>query len=167
MKRSIDRRDFIKGIAAASVGATLAPTVLSQRRRKRCVVIGAGFAGLAAAYKLKNAGWEVTVLEARDRIGGRVFSHKFTGTDLICELGAEWVGESHERIKALCHDFKIPLQKHQFEDHLLRDGRVSRPGEWGFSAQAKAAFEKLIAGYEKLTPPAKTKLDTKYDWWTY
>jgi monoamine oxidase len=106
------------------------------------------------------------VLEARDRIGGRVFSHKFAGTDLVCELGAEWVGESHERIKALCHDFNIPLQKHQFEDYLLRDGRVSRPGEWGFSPNAKAAFEKLITGYEKLTPLAKTKLD-KYDWWTY
>ena len=130
------------------------------------MVIGAGFAGLAAAYKLKNAGWNVIVLEARDRIGGRVYSHKFAGTDLICELGAEWVGESHERIKALCSDFKIPLQKHQFEDYLLRDGRVSRPGEWGFSPQAKAAFEKLMAAYDKFTPLQKTRLD-KYDWWTY
>ena len=160
------RRDFLKALGTTAVGLTLAPNVITQRRPKTCVVVGAGFAGLSAAYKLKSAGWNVFVLEARDRIGGRVFSHKFPGTDLICELGAEWVGESHERLKALCHDFKIPLQKHQFEDHLLRDGRVYRPGEWGFSTQAKAAFEKLIGGYEKLTPLAKTKLD-KYDWWTY
>jgi monoamine oxidase len=160
------RRDFLKALGGTAAGLVLAPAVFTQRRRRSAVVIGAGFAGLAAAYKLKNAGWNVTVLEARDRIGGRVFSHKFAGTDLICELGAEWVGESHERIKALCHDFRIPLQKHQFEDHLLRDGRVYRPGEWGFSPKAKAAFEKLIAGYEKLTPLAKTRLD-KYDWWTY
>jgi phytoene dehydrogenase-like protein len=159
------RRDFLKRLGVTTAGLALAPSVLSQRRRS-AVVIGAGFAGLAAAYKLKNAGWNVTVLEARDRIGGRVFSHKFTGTDLICELGAEWVGESHERLKALCHDFKIPLQKHQFEDHLLSDGKVYKPGAWGFSPQAKAAFEKLIAGYDKLTPLAKTKLD-RYDWWTY
>ncbi len=164
--RNKSRRQFLKTLGAAAAGGILAPNVLTQRRQKSCIVIGAGFAGLAAAYKLKTAGWNVTVLEARNRIGGRVFSHKFAGTDLICELGAEWVGESHERIKALCHDFKIPLQKHQFEDHLLRDGRVSRPGEWGFSPQAKAAFEKLIAGYEKLAPLARTKLD-KYDWWTY
>src|SRR6188768_241584 len=160
------RREFLKTLGAVSAGVALAPNVLSQKRKRSAVIIGAGLAGLAAAYKLKNAGWQVTVLEARDRIGGRVFSHKFAGTDLICELGAEWVGESHERIKALCHDFKIPLQKHQFEDYLLRDGRVYRPGEWNFSPQAKAAFEKLIAGYEKLTPLAKTKVD-KYDWWTY
>ncbi|MEO6333895.1 MAG: NAD(P)/FAD-dependent oxidoreductase [Pyrinomonadaceae bacterium] len=160
------RRDFLKSLAGTSAGLALAPAVFTQRRPKTCVIIGAGFAGLAAGYKLKNAGWNVTVLEARDRIGGRVFSHKFAGTDLVCELGAEWVGESHERIKAHCHDFNIPLQKHQFDDYLLRDGKVSRPGEWGFSPKAKAAFEKLIAGYEKLTPLAKTRLD-KYDWWTY
>ncbi|MEP6704909.1 MAG: NAD(P)/FAD-dependent oxidoreductase [Acidobacteriota bacterium] len=160
------RRDFLKSLAGTSAGLALAPAVFTQRRPKKCVIIGAGFAGLAAGYKLKSAGWNVTVLEARDRIGGRVFSHKFVGTDLVCELGAEWVGESHERIKKHCHDFNIPLQKHQFDDYLLRDGKVSRPGEWGFSPTAKAAFEKLIAGYEKLTPLAKTRLD-KYDWWTY
>lgn len=58
------------------------------------------------------------------------------------------------------------LYRHQFEDYLLRDGHVWRPGQWGFSTNAKAAFEGLIAGYEKLTPLAKTRLD-KYDWWTY
>jgi monoamine oxidase len=161
-----NRRDFLKAVAAAGVGAVAAPNVLSQRRARSAVVIGAGLAGLAAAYKLKNAGWTVTVLEARDRIGGRVFSHKDQRTGLVCELGAEWVGESHERIKTLCRDFKIPLQKHQFEDFLLRDGRVYRPGEWGFSPQAKTAFEKLIAGYEKLTPTQKIRLD-KHDWWNH
>jgi monoamine oxidase len=161
------RRDFLTGIAGAAAAATMgAPAVLSQRRARSAVVIGAGLAGLAAAYKLKNAGWNVTVLEARDRIGGRVFSHKDQATGLVCELGAEWVGESHERIKALCRDFNIPLQRHQFEDFLLRDGRVYRPGEWGFSPQAKQAFEKMIAGYDKLTAAQKTRLD-RYDWWNH
>lgn len=160
------RRDFLKTLGATAAGLTLAPAVFTQRRQKHCVIIGAGFSGLAAAYKLKTAGWKVTVLEARNRIGGRVFSHKFAGTELICELGAEWVGESHERLKALCRDFNIPLQKHQFDDYLLRDGRVSRPGQWGFSPEGKAAFDKLIAGYEKLTPMAKKRID-RYDWWTF
>jgi monoamine oxidase len=166
MTKAIDRRLFLKGLGGAATVAALAPNVLTQRRAKRCVVIGAGLAGLAAAYKLKNAGWQVTVLEARDRIGGRVFSHKDHPTGLVCELGAEWVGESHERIKALCKDFNIPLQKHQFEDFLLRDGRVYRPGEWSFSPQAKTAFDKMIAGYEKLTVAQKTRLD-RSDWWNH
>ena len=168
MPNKTSRRDFLKILGAGSVGVALGKqNIFAQKRQKKCVVIGAGFAGLAAAYKLKNANWNVTVLEARDRIGGRVFSQTFAGNPkLVYELGAEWVGESHERVKALCADFKIPLQKHQFEDYLLQNGRVSRPGEWGFSAQAKAAFEKLIKGYDKLTVAQKTNLD-RYDWWTY
>ena len=160
------RRRFLSEIVATVAAGAAAPAVFTQRRQKSCVVIGAGLAGLAAAYKLKTAGWNVTVLEARDRIGGRVFSHKDQRTGLVCELGAEWVGESHERIKALCRDFNIQLQKHQFEDFLLRDGRVYRPGEWGFSTQAKTAFDKMIAGYEKLTAAQKARLD-KHDWWNH
>lgn len=161
-----NRRDFLKTIGAVSLGIALAPNVFTQRRRS-CVVVGSGLAGLSAALKLKKAGWNVTVLEARNRIGGRVFSHVMPESGgLICELGAEWVGESHERIIELCREFEIPLQKHQFEDYLLRNGRVSRPGEWDFSPQAKAAFEKMIAGYERLTALQKQRLD-RTDWWTH
>jgi monoamine oxidase len=168
MPHKIKRREFLKIFGASSAGLVLsARDVFPQRRKKSCVVIGAGFSGLAAAYKLKNAGWNVTILEARDRIGGRVFSYSFPqNLNLVCELGAEWVGESHERVKALCRDFRIPLQKHQFDDYLLQDGRVSRPGQWGFSAQSKNAFEKITKDYKKLTAAQQVKLD-KLDWWTY
>ena len=159
------RRHFLKGLGALAGAMVASPSVFALRRYS-AIVIGAGFSGLAAAFKLKTAGWNVTVLEARNRIGGRVFSHKFAGTDLICELGAEWVGESHERLKALCHDFNIPLQKHQFEDYLLQDGKVSKPGQWGFSLQAKKSFERLIQSYRKLTQQQKLALD-KLDWWNY
>lgn len=168
MSNENNRRDFLKVLGAASFGVALVSReIFAQRQRKSCVIIGAGFSGLAAAYQLKNAGWNVTILEARNRIGGRVFSQTFAeNPNLTFELGAEWVGESHERLKMLCRDFKIPLQKHQFEDYLLQNGKVSRPNQWSFSTQAKQAFEKLIKGYDKLTPAQKTKLD-RYDWWTY
>ncbi len=167
MSSKTNRREFIKIWGAASLGAALSPKdVFAQKRAKSCVIIGAGFSGLAAAYKLKNAGWSVTILDARNRLGGRVFSQTFKeNPNLIYELGAEWVGESHERIKTLCRNFSIPLQKHQFEDYLLQNGRVSRPHEWGFSPPAKAAFEKLIKGYNKLNAAQKINLD-RHDWWT-
>jgi monoamine oxidase len=152
MPHKINRREFLKILGTSSAGIALSSqSVFAQKRKKSCIVIGAGFSGLAAAYKLKNANWNVTILESRDRIGGRVFSYSMPqNPNLICELGAEWVGESHERIKALCKDFKIPLQKHQFDDYLLQDGRVSRPGQWGFSTQARTAFEKTVKNYKKL-----------------
>lgn len=166
-KEVTDRRSFLKIFGAASVGIAATPlSSFAQRSRKSCVIIGSGLAGLSAALKLKAADWDVTILEARSRIGGRVFSHKFEGTDLICELGAEWVGESHERIKALCSEFKISLQRHQFEDRLMQNGKFMEPGKWDFSPAAKEGFAKLIGGYEKLTKIQQSNLDA-IDWWTY
>lgn len=162
-----NRRDFLQAVSAGIAGAILASrNTFAQRKRKTCVIVGGGLAGLAAAYKLKSAGWEVTVLEVRNRLGGRVFSYSLPANrNLICELGAEWIGESHERLKALCADFKIPLQKHQFDDYLLQNGKISRPGEWGFSPAAQSAFEKLLKQYKNLTQSSKIKID-KIDWWT-
>lgn len=168
MPNKTNRRDFLKILGAVSVGTALsANQVFAQKAQKSCVVIGAGFAGLSAAFKLKNAGWKVTILEARDRIGGRVFSYSFKqNPNLVCELGAEWIGEDHLRIQQLCRDFSIPLQDHKFSDFLLQNGKVSRPKEWGFSAQAIANFEKEKERYKKLTDLQQKKID-KLDWWTY
>jgi renalase len=54
------------------------------------LVIGAGTAGLAAAQTLNNAGEQVLVLEARDRIGGRVYTDRSL-SDVPVELGAEFI----------------------------------------------------------------------------
>ena len=50
--------------------------------KPKVVGLGAGFSGFAAAHLLSKQGIDVTVLEARSRIGGRVFSHKIDETDL-------------------------------------------------------------------------------------
>lgn len=168
MKSKTSRREFLKILGIGSIASALSPReIFAARATKSCVIIGAGFSGLAAAHKLKNAGWKVIVLEARERIGGRVFSYSFPqNTRLICELGGEWVGESHERIKALCRDFNIPLQKHQFADYLLQNGKILRPGEWNFSPQARTGFEKAVRQYENLSLLQKKNLD-KIDWRTF
>lgn len=162
------RRDFLKDSAVAALGVPLLFSPYVQRRNYSCIIIGAGLAGLAAAHalKTKKPSWNVTVLEARERTGGRVSSFRFRqNPEPVCEVGAEWIGESHERMKALCGDFKIPLQDHRFDAWLMQDGVVKRPGQWDFSATAKAAFEKLKHAYEGYSPKQKQRLD-QYDWWT-
>jgi len=165
--RAPTRRDFLKTAGLAAVGAPLVFSPYVQRHAYSCIVIGAGLSGLAAANALKQARWNVTVLEARERIGGRVLSFGFKeNPELICELGGEWVGDSHERMKALCHDFGITLKDHRFEASLMRDGVVKRPGQWDFSPQARAAFEKFRKTYHAYGPKERLRLD-QYDWWTW
>ncbi|MBQ0984800.1 FAD-dependent oxidoreductase [Streptomyces sp. F63] len=61
----------------------------SARRGRDTVVIGAGFAGLGCARALADAGVRVTVLEGRDRVGGRVWTERIAGAP--AEMGASWI----------------------------------------------------------------------------
>jgi monoamine oxidase len=61
------------------------------------VVVGAGLAGLAAARQLEAAGSHAIVLEARDRVGGRVLNHDL-GTGEVVEVGGQWIGPTQLRV---------------------------------------------------------------------
>ncbi|MDQ1511527.1 MAG: monoamine oxidase [Actinomycetota bacterium] len=64
------------------------------------VVVGAGLAGLAAARSLQASGSDVVVLEARDRVGGRVLNHQLPGGEVV-EMGGQWIGPSQLRVNKL------------------------------------------------------------------
>ncbi len=67
-----------------------ASTMSNGVKKQRIVIVGAGLAGLAAARALHDEGFEVIVLEARDRAGGRLWtSHKWA--DMPLDLGASWI----------------------------------------------------------------------------
>lgn len=74
----------------------------------RAIVIGAGFAGLAAADALRRGGAEVVVLEARDRVGGRVWSREL-GNGAVVELGAEFVLPGNDVLLGLVERFRLGL----------------------------------------------------------
>jgi monoamine oxidase len=59
------------------------------------IVVGAGFAGLSAAYELQSVGYKVTVLEAQDDVGGRVKSTRHIVPGRVMERGAELIGKNH------------------------------------------------------------------------
>ena len=74
------------------------------------IVIGAGYAGLTAARKLIDTGKKVLLLEARDRIGGRVYTEKLD-EDTYVDLGGQWLGPTQDRIYALAKEFGVETFK--------------------------------------------------------
>lgn len=71
-------------------------------------VIGAGLSGLSAARKLSRNGLRTIVLEARDRVGGRVYGRKLRNGG-IQEVGAEFIGPTQDRMYALAREFGLKL----------------------------------------------------------
>ncbi len=90
MSTKLSRRDFLKMLAVLGVGIKLAPRSNTIAQDEKIIVVGAGASGLIAAYWLMDAGYDVTVLEARDRIGGRTWSD-YSLAPYPIEFGAEFI----------------------------------------------------------------------------
>ena len=105
------RRRFLLGASALAGSVALGPwTRIAAATGKRIVIVGAGLAGLAAAYTLAKAGVRATVYEGAPRIGGRCWTDRdsFAGGQ-VAERGGELIDTSHEEIRALCADLGLAL----------------------------------------------------------
>lgn len=92
----MSRRELLRTTLAASAGLLISDSFAGERKRqKRVVIVGAGFAGLAAAHELGSIGYDVTVIEARNRLGGRVLSFSDFIPNRNVEGGGELVGSNH------------------------------------------------------------------------
>ncbi len=164
------RRDFIKQSALAAGGIIVSSSSLGSffiGKKPKVIIIGAGFAGLSAALYLHKRQIDFVILEARERIGGRVFSHVIDPQEnLVIELGAEWVGNSHTRLREMCEEFGLELQNNQFDTHLIYQGKYYKNNEWNYSKQWETKFRSMLDAYDKMTKTDKIKLD-KTDWWRY
>jgi monoamine oxidase len=90
-------------------------------------VVGAGFAGLTAALRLKQAGRSVALMEARDRVGGRTFT-EVRDDGLWIDRGGAWIGPGQDAIYALMKEFGVPSYKQYVDGDAMMfvDGKKYR-----------------------------------------
>jgi monoamine oxidase len=136
----ITRRGFVAGAAGAAAawgaGVSLAGCGdggPDDGGQGRVVVVGAGLAGLTAAYELDRKGWDVTVLEARDRVGGRVRTFRSElRRGQVAEAGGEFIDASHSAIRGYVQRFGLELddlraaerEAGDLSDGVYVDGRL-------------------------------------------
>jgi monoamine oxidase len=116
----------------------------------RIIVVGAGVAGLAAGQQLLQAGLAPIVLEARDRIGGRILTVHDSGSPFPVELGAEFVHGRHPALWKVLLDSGAPLEQ------------VAGDGNWDemdgiFDQMAKAPEQSFADFIAKVDAPEYVK----------
>ena len=121
--RALSRRGFLAMSAALAACGV-------QSAGGSVAIVGGGTAGLTCAYRLMNAGRAVTLYEASDRLGGRMFTRKnFNEDGQFCELGGELVDTGHTALKDLARELGVAIDKlappgEEGDDYYLVDGAL-------------------------------------------
>jgi len=115
------------GAATAAPRGWAAPAVAapSGGGSARIVVVGAGLAGLSAAYQLRSAGYSATVIEASDRIGGRCWTIREFEDDQIAEHGGELIDQGHTQVRQLAQSLGLTL-----DNLLATEQKGTEPIYW-------------------------------------
>lgn len=156
----LDRREFLKTTLTASAGllvSSLESLAREPRERvgrgRRVIVIGGGFSGLASAYELTSVGYDVTLLEARNRVGGRVLSFADMVRGKVVEGGGELIGSNHPTWVAYAQRFGLQFsdvtENEELEAPVLLDGRRLNEKE------SEALWEEMDAAYKTMIADAR------------
>ena len=172
------RRKFIGDVSKAVMAAGIAGlyescNTANKKTQPSIAIIGAGMAGLHAAYILKQAGFTSTIYEASQRHGGRIFTvPEMMGPGLWTEMGGEFIDTVHADMLSLAKHFNLPLidrsepsekALHEFSfyfggKHYTNDEFIKAMQP--YAAQMKADVDSLsdVIDYENHSPA-----DTKFD----
>ena len=121
-----------------------------QKIERDVVVIGAGASGLTAATELRKAGLTVAVLEARDRVGGRLWTDDIDGATL--EIGGQWVSPDQDALIETLEDLGLETYERYREGHNVYIGPTARsaPSRARSSPSPRQTEQEILTLIEKL-----------------
>lgn len=155
----LTRRRFIAASAALAASAAV-PACAPGGTRRRVVVVGAGLAGLTAAYELRRAGHAVTVVEARERIGGRVHTVRFPNGQHV-EAGGEFIDTGHRHLLAYVRRFGLGLE--DLRDQGDGDGVAYLDGRRrGLASLYTSAVEAQLGAWEDVVDARAGRVDVAH-----
>ncbi|MCK6371206.1 MAG: FAD-dependent oxidoreductase [Gammaproteobacteria bacterium] len=166
---NLDRRELLSATAGAAVLAAT-PRLLKARKRSKVIVIGAGLSGLGAALALEEAGLDVQVIEGRDRIGGRVLSHRNVPGNP--ESGGTSFAPGYARLVSAANDHGVelidltPIVPFFFQRELFLGGERIAPDAWVSHPRNPfpEPLKKLMPWAYLGTAAAKNPLTTNEAW---
>jgi monoamine oxidase len=156
------RREMLERSMAAAAALLISDSFAARPRAAagRVVVVGAGFSGLAAAYELSRAGYDVTVVEGRNRVGGRVLSFSDLVPGKNVEGGGELIGSNHPAWVGYAKQFKLEFLDVSEEDAefpvVLNGKRLS-------GDESEALWEEMEKAFNTIVTDA-AKVDAEQPW---
>jgi monoamine oxidase len=169
----MSRREMLRRSLAAAGALLLSDSMIAPLRAAngRVIVIGAGFSGLAAAYELSRAGYDVTVVEARNRVGGRVISFSDLVPGKVVEGGGELIGSNHPAWVGYAKQFKLEftdVTEEDLEFPIMMNGkRLSGEESEALWEELEKSFNTIVADAAKVdadrpwTSPNAAELDRR------
>jgi monoamine oxidase len=149
------RRRFLHESSVAAAGLLLAGCAGRLRialptSEEEVVIVGAGIAGLTAAWRLHRAGVRVRIIEAQDRVGGRMFSLRGYFPDAqVVELGGELIDSNHVRIRALAAEMGLLLDDLQEPNPPIKSELWWSDGRAVSEAEIIRAFVPVAAAIQR------------------
>ncbi len=165
----LNRREALKGIGAAA--AVLTGCGRRAATRSDVIVVGAGLSGLQAARMLEGEGLRVTVLESRDRVGGRVLSYRhIPGSP---EAGGTSFGAGYARMMQVAQELGVglmnldPIRKFFYQRELALQGQIIPASGWpehALNVLPAAARQQMPWGYLPVKMMMNNPYPTTTDW---
>jgi monoamine oxidase len=174
LQHQTTRRRFIYGgLGLSTTAATVSYSSMALATDSKILVVGAGIAGLTAAHRLRQAGVPVEIVEARNRVGGRIYTtQNVGGTSLYADLGGEFIDTTHTSLRSLTKELGLQIidlyaadkglvgETNYYQGRKIKESEIA---QWNIPLVKKIKQDLVALGNQPVTYRSKNPVAMKLD----